>query len=135
MTSSSRSRSGGNVERDHVQPEVQILAKPLLPHHLGQVLVRGGDHARVGVNRLRAADAHHDLLFQHAQQLGLAARLRSPISSRNSVPPEASSNLPGRASWASVNAPFSWPNSSLSSSVSVIARAIHRDERLSRGGG
>ena len=54
----------------------------------------------------------------------------SPISSRNSVPPEASSNLPARASWASVNAPFSCPNSSLSSSVSVSGRAIHGDERM-----
>ena len=48
----------------------------------------------------------------------------SPISSRNSVPPEASSNLPARASWASVKAPFSWPNSSLSSNVSVRAAQL-----------
>ena len=41
----------------------------------------------------------------------------SPISSRNSVPPWASSNLPALACWwAPVNAPFSCPNSSLSRS-------------------
>ena len=57
-------------------------------------------------------------------------RLKSPISSRNSVPPEASSNLPGRDSWASVKAPFSCPNNSLSSSVSVNGRAVDGDKRL-----
>ena len=38
----------------------------------------------------------------------------SPISSRKSVPPWASSNLPRRTLTAPVKAPFSWPNSSLS---------------------
>ena len=36
----------------------------------------------------------------------------SPISSRNSVPPSASSTRPGLVPTAPVNAPFSWPNSS-----------------------
>ena len=36
----------------------------------------------------------------------------SPISSRNSVPPSASSNAPARARSAPVKAPRSWPNSS-----------------------
>ncbi len=43
------------------------------------------------------------------------------ISSRNSVPPLASSNLPCRVSSAPVKAPFSWPNSSLSNSASEKA--------------
>ena len=43
------------------------------------------------------------------------------ISSRNRVPPEAVSNFPGFCRSAPVNAPFSWPNSSLSKSVSGIA--------------
>ena len=38
----------------------------------------------------------------------------SPISSRKSVPPSASSNFPCRRAAAPVKAPFSWPNSSLS---------------------
>jgi hypothetical protein len=42
----------------------------------------------------------------------------SPISSRNSVPDEASSNSPRFLSAAPVKAPFSKPNSSLSSRVS-----------------
>ena len=45
----------------------------------------------------------------------------SPISSRNRVPPSASSKRPARAVMAPVNAPFSWPNSSLSSRSAGIA--------------
>ena len=71
--SSPRSRSGGKFERHDVQAEIQILAELLRPDHLGQILIRGGDHAGVGVNRRRAADADHHLFLQHAQQLGLAA--------------------------------------------------------------
>ena len=47
--------------------------------------------------------------------------LISPISSRNNVPPSASSNRPTRAFMAPVNAPFSWPKSSLSSKSGGIA--------------
>ena len=42
----------------------------------------------------------------------------SPTSSRNSVPPCAASTSPALAACAPVKAPFSWPNSSLSNSVS-----------------
>ncbi len=45
----------------------------------------------------------------------------SPISSRKSVPPLASSKRPFRARTAPVNAPASWPKSSLSSKLSVRA--------------
>ena len=48
----------------------------------------------------------------------------SPISSRKMVPPSASSNRPSRRSAAPVKAPFSWPNSSLSSSVSGSAAQL-----------
>ena len=48
----------------------------------------------------------------------------SPTSSRNTVPWSAASKMP-RFSWtAPVNAPLSWPNSSLSSSVSVSAEQL-----------
>jgi len=45
----------------------------------------------------------------------------SPISSRTRVPPEASSSLPILRRRASVNAPASWPNISLSSSGAGMA--------------
>ena len=44
-----------------------------------------------------------------------------PISSRNKVPPEAISNRPALSSFASVNAPLTYPNNSLSKSDSLIA--------------
>src|SRR5512133_3623396 len=45
----------------------------------------------------------------------------SPISSRNRVPPCAAWNFPGRVAMAPVNAPFTWPKSSDSSSASGMA--------------
>ena len=48
----------------------------------------------------------------------------SPISSRKSVPPSHSSNLPIRWPTAPVNEPFSWPNSSLSRSDSGMAAQL-----------
>ena len=49
---------------------------------------------------------------------------RSPISSRKSVPPFAASARPIRRSRASVNAPFSWPKSSDSTSASGSAAQL-----------
>ena len=52
-----------------------------------------------------------------------ADRLISPISSRNSVPPSACSNLPARSFIALVKLPFVCPNSSLSiSSLGMAAQ-------------
>src|ERR1035437_1030675 len=48
----------------------------------------------------------------------------SPTSSRNSVPPWAASNTPGLDSTAPVNAPRTWPNSSLSKRVSTTAEQL-----------
>ena len=48
----------------------------------------------------------------------------SPISSRKSVPPLHCSNLPMRRRSAPVKAPFSWPNSSLSSKLSGMAAQL-----------
>src|SRR6266446_4122848 len=47
----------------------------------------------------------------------------SPISSKKTLPPWASSSLPSRRSLASVKAPFSWPKSSDSSRVAGMAAA------------
>ena len=55
------------------------------------------------------------------------------ISSMKSVLSSASSNRPARSVFASVNAPFTWPNSSLSKSVSdkppILTVIIVRDAR------
>ena len=56
----------------------------------------------------------------------------SEISSRRSVPPCASSNLPMRRATAPVKAPFSWPNSSLSRRFSGMAAQLTDTNGLSR---
>ncbi len=58
-----------------------------------------------------------------------ASMLRSPISSRNSVPVSASSKRPMRRSAAPVKAPFSWPNISLSTRSRGIAAQFTRTKR------
>ena len=61
-------------------------------------------------------------------------RLMSPISSRKSVPPSALSNVPRRSATAPVNAPFTWPNISLSmSSAGTAAQFICTKGRSRRG--
>ncbi len=55
----------------------------------------------------------------------------SPISSRNRVPPCASSNLPMPRAMAPVKAPFSWPNNSLSISSRGIAAMLRATNGLS----
>ena len=56
----------------------------------------------------------------------------SSMSSRKIVPPSANSKRPRRSRCASVNAPFSWPNSSVSSSVSGKAPHDSATNGLSR---
>ena len=48
------------------------------------------------------------------------------ISSRKMVPPWAASNRPVLLSRAPVNAPLTWPNSSLSSKLSLRAPQLTR---------
>ena len=56
------------------------------------------------------------------------------ISSRNSVPPSASSKRPMRSALASVKAPFTWPNSSLSNTPSARPPALTVTRACRRGG-
>jgi hypothetical protein len=48
------------------------------------------------------------------EQFAWVVRLMFPISSRNRLPPSATSNRPGLVTTAPVKAPFMWPKSSLS---------------------
>ena len=56
----------------------------------------------------------------------------SATSSRNSVPPLASSNRPCRSAVAPVKAPFTWPKSSASTSSSTSAAQLTAQKRRSR---
>ena len=57
-----------------LQPVVQVPAEPALGDQLLQVVVGGGDHPHVRLDRLVAADPLELLLLQHAQHLGLQRR-------------------------------------------------------------
>ena len=63
-----------HLERDDVEPVVEVLAEPALRDLLGEVAVRRRDHADVDLDRLRAADALELVLLQEAQQLDLDRR-------------------------------------------------------------
>ena len=70
-TSSPRSRSGGQVDVDDVEPVVEVLAEAagadlLLEHAVGR-----GDDADVDLLGLAVADAEDDALLQRAQELHL----------------------------------------------------------------
>ncbi len=59
-----------DVERHHVETEIEVLAELLLPNHFGKVLVRGGQDT-ASVDRSGAADADENLLLKHAEELSL----------------------------------------------------------------
>ena len=132
-TSSSRSRSGGARSGTTFRRKKQVLAEGPLAHLRLEVLVRRGDDAHVDVMRLLAARrATISPVWSARSTFACAERLMSPISSRKSVPPCASSNWPRRRAAAPEKLPFSWPKSSLSMSSRGDRRAVHLHER-SRG--
>ena len=121
---------------DHAQPVVEVLAEAPRLHLVLEVAVGRGDDAHVDCDRRRAADALERCVLAARAAASPASRSgMSPISSRKSVPPAAASKRPTRRASAPVNAPFSWPKSSLSTSSRADRRAVHRDERArSRAG-
>ena len=72
--SSNRSRSGGHLDRHDVQPVEQVLPEPSLGDLGFEILVGGGEHPHVHLDRLRAADAGDDAFLEHPQQLGLRGK-------------------------------------------------------------
>ena len=120
--SSLRSREGRQLHRDDVEAVVEVLAERPVGDRLLEIPVGGGDdrgrRPRSARSRRRGGTCRSSSTRSRSSwSLGEM----SPISSRKSVPPCADSNLPLRRAIAPVKAPFSWPNSSLSSSVSVRA--------------
>jgi len=63
-----------HLDRDDVQPVVEIAAKTAVRDFRFEALVRRGDHAHVDADGLLAADFLERLLLQHAQHLGLRAQ-------------------------------------------------------------
>ena len=60
-----------HVNGHHVEAVVQILAEASRRDLRLDVLVRRREHAHVDLHRLRAADARHHAVLQHAQHLRL----------------------------------------------------------------
>ena len=86
---------GRHVDREDVQPVVEIAPEGAVLDRLLEVAVGGRDDAHVDLDGALAADALELPLLQDAQQLDLDVEVeRSPISSRKIVPRCASSNLP-----------------------------------------
>ena len=112
-----RSRSGGSVHRHDVEPVVEVLAELALPDRLLEIAVRGRDaRACRPARRARRRGARTPRPGAPGAAWPGAPGSSPPISSRKIVPPFANSNLPSLRFCAPVNAPFSKPNSSLSSS-------------------
>jgi len=80
-----------------------------------EVPVGRGDDSNIGANRLFTAQPLEFLVLRNRSNFTCTLRETSPISSRKIVPWPASSNFPLFPDMAPVKAPFSWPNSSLSS--------------------
>jgi len=84
-----------DVDPDHAQAVVQIFAELAFRDALLEIRVGRRDHADVDALRFGLADGHDLVLLEEAQQLRLDVDRQSPISSRNSVPPDAVRISPG----------------------------------------
>src|SRR5262249_52473590 len=61
----------GKRDRDHVQPEEQVLAEHSLRYSAGEVAVRRSDDPDVRPQHSRAPDALKGMILQHPQELRL----------------------------------------------------------------
>ena len=123
--SSSRSRSGGSAQREDAQPVVEVLAEAPLARSpaAGPRAWRPGS-ARPPARCGRCPPARSVLSCSTRSSLACSSSGSSPISSRSSVPPLAIWKRPARSRLAPVKAPFTWPNSSLSSSPAGMAAQL-----------
>jgi hypothetical protein len=58
-----------NVDRDNVQPEVEVLAECAVANALLEILVRRREDSHVDADRLRAADTLQFALLEREQDL------------------------------------------------------------------
>ena len=59
------------MDREHVEPVVEIAAEFPVDNHLLEIAVGGGDQSNVGLNQLVAPQTFELLLLEDAQQFGL----------------------------------------------------------------
>ena len=137
--SSRRSRSGGSVDAHDVEAVVEIL-RGSVPRGASrlEVAVGRGDDAHVDRDRLRVPPSRWTLaLLEHAQELRLqrASGMLADLVEEDRAAVRPARSCPRFASIAPVNAPRSWPNSSLSSSVSGMRRAVDARRTAARARG
>ena len=76
----------------------KVGAEAVLLDLIFQVLVGGGQHPDIDLDRVLAFQRGHLAVFQDPQQLGLDVGMgSSPISSRRIVPWSARTNFPGES--------------------------------------
>ena len=59
------------VNRDHIEAVVEVLAEGALADHRFEVAVGGSDHAHIHADRLRPSNTLELALLKHAQELHL----------------------------------------------------------------
>jgi len=111
----------GQRHFDHGEPVIEIFAKGALVGAEGERAIRGRDDAHVDRLLGVAADAPDRSRLDGTKQLRLYESGISPISSRKSVPPWASSKTPRRSLTAPLKAPRTCPKSSVSIRFSGMA--------------
>lgn len=77
------------MQGDDVETIEQVFAETSVADHVFKIEVGGGKDAHIGAASDRIADPLVFLVLDEAQQLRLQSQGKSPISSRNSVPPSA----------------------------------------------
>ena len=122
--SSTRLRSGRDLQFHHIQAVIEILAKAALGDFDSKsrfvaamicTLIGTGWAAPTGVTS-RCCNTRSNL--------GWSSSGISPTSSRKTVPPSAARNTPAERPAAPVKEPFSCPNSWLSANVTVSAAQL-----------
>ena len=101
-----------------IQTVVEVFPEPLFPDRLFDIPVRGCDDPDIRLDGLVAADALEFVLLQHAQQFHLHRRGKLPDLVEEQGAPVGRLEPADASAVAPVNAPFSCPNSSLSSRFS-----------------
>ena len=116
-------RAAAGLDRDDIQAVIRSCRKCPPPRLSSSPCLWPTESAHRR-EWLRPADTIELALLQHAQQLALESGASSPTSSRNTVPPVGQLDSSFLLVTAPVNAPRSWPKSSLSSSDSGRAAQL-----------
>ena len=119
---SRRSRKRRQPQGHDVEAKVEVLAEVAPRLGIAEVHLGRGDHAQVDPAGLVGAERRDLARLEHAQQLHLQRGRHRPRSRRGTACRRCACSIrPTRRRSAPVKAPASWPNSSLSSTVSGSA--------------